>query len=224
MNIVQIGCNNGDDHVFKYVQDKEINKILLIDPHEESLNKCKEKYSYLGDKAEFKCCAVVPMLGCNKVQLTISNENTEFCSLNSEHVAKHMHNDNNLIRDVDAIEINELLDHFIDSLPENSKVIDHLFIDAEGLDAQLLFALQLVGSPKEIKSERVKNIGRITFEHLHTDGVVTSGEKLRTILLHLENQGYSPTGEQIADEYSMTLGMSIAYYKQSIDVRVRRAS
>ena len=221
MNIVQIGCNNGDDHVFKYVQDKEINKILFIEPHEESLEKCKEKYSYLGDKAEFKCCAVVPILGCKKVQLTISNENTEFCSLNESHVVQHMHNDDNTTREVEAVEINELLDDFINSLPEGLNAIDHLFVDAEGLDAQLLFALNITGSPKEIQGKRQKNIGRITFEYIHSDGITTPGERLRTILLHLENQGFSPTGEKIADEYSMTVGLSKAYYRQTIDIRVR---
>jgi hypothetical protein len=47
MNIIQIGCNDGNDHVYSYIKDniENINNIYLIDVSNKALEKAKLRYA-----------------------------------------------------------------------------------------------------------------------------------------------------------------------------------
>jgi len=186
MNIVQIGCNNGKDHVLEYVKTRtDISLLLLIDASIESIKKCKETYS------NFKNCtflhsAIVPdNSGFVNIYFPTNDEQSGHSSLSFDHVTRHNHKSVSTLR-VPSININELLERY--------KPIDRLYIDTEGLDAILV---------NSIDFSKYK-IPYIYFEFVHSDGAFNVGlnfEKAKAILL---NNGYKLKIININIEASLT--------------------
>ena len=61
MTIVQIGCNDGKDHILDFcLKNKEsIDEIHLVEPNPEALEDCKQTYSDF-KQAKFYNLAIVP--------------------------------------------------------------------------------------------------------------------------------------------------------------------
>ena len=175
MNILQIGCNHGQDHVLEYIQSQtDINQIILIDASLASLERCKETYQNIPN-CKFLHNAVVTD-DSQFVNLFVpTNDHTSgHSSLSFDHVLKHNHENISAIK-VPAININVLLEIY--------KPVDRLYIDTEGLDAQLVSAINF---------SKYK-IPYIFFEFVHSDGAFSVGQNFERAKNLLLNNGYQLT-------------------------------
>lgn len=181
MKILQIGCNDGNDHVYKYVvsnKDK-IEKLILLDANPKSINLCKNRYR------EYNFCEFISKAIIDEYHTSISiflpsnEDSSEHCSVYREHLLKHEHKNENIIEViVESQNINSFL--------EEHKLynLDRLYIDTEGLDVKILNAIHM---------DRF-NINNICFEYVHSDGAHShGGENLNRCLKKLQNYGYSIT-------------------------------
>lgn len=178
MIIVQIGCNDGKDHVLDICLKNKggIEEINLVEPNPEALEDCKQTYSDF-QQAKFHNLAIVP----NDVE-SINLHIPQAKSLNghastiTNHLAAHGHTGFKTIN-VSALTLAHLFD-----LNKITKC-DRLYIDTEGLDCDIILGLDF---------QKYK-IGRIEFEILHTDGVFTKGQKHSSCVEKLTALGYRPT-------------------------------
>jgi len=189
MTIVQIGCNNGRDHVLDFcLKNKEaIKEIHLIEPNLEALEDCKQTYSDFY-QAKFHNLAIV----ANNVQsinihIPKSKSFNEHASTFINHLIEHGHADFNTI----SVRALSLADFF-----DSNKITkcDRLYIDTEGLDCDIILGIDI----KKYK------MNRIEFEVLHTDGVFTRGQKYYSCVEKLTAFGYRPTdASQYSEAYQL---------------------
>lgn len=181
MNIIQIGCNNGSDDVFSFItknKDK-IKKALLVDANPIALKEAQNKYEEFSF-CEFKNLAILP-LSIKPSVITLyapsNNDISGFSSVSKQHVVAHAHSEDLIQFNVEAISLHELLKDFFLSVKGK---IDHLFIDTEGLDALNLFSVNFDQFPIE----------NITFEYIHTDGIVKFDKRLKALIYYLQSFGF----------------------------------
>jgi len=178
MTIVQIGCNDGKDHILDFCQkNKEIiEEIHLIEPNLEALEDCKQTYSDF-KQAIFHGLAIVPN-NSDSVDFHIPHAKSKnaHASTLANHLTSHGHIDFNTIN-VPAI---SLAGFFY-----SNKITkcDRLYIDAEGLDCDIILGLNI----------QKYRIARIEFEVLHADGVNAKAEKYSSCIERLKAFGYEPT-------------------------------
>jgi len=178
MIIVQIGCNDGKDHVLDFcLKNREgIEEIHLVEANPEALEDCKQTYSDF-KQAKFHNLAIVP----NDVE-SINLHIPQAKSLNGHastipnHLSAHGHTGFNTINVLAST-----LAGFFDS--NKITKCDRLYIDTEGLDCNIILGLDI----------RKYKIGRIEFEVLHTDGVFARGQKYSSCVEKLTALGYRPT-------------------------------
>lgn len=172
MNILQIGCNNGKDHVLEYIRSQNnIESIILVDASQTAINKCKETYKDISN-CTFIHSAIVPdNVESIDLHYPINQEDSEHCSVNFDHLIRHNHSNIKTVT-VPAININTLL--------ETYKPIDRLYVDTEGLDSLLINAINF----------DVHKISYIYFEHLHSDGAFSVSKNYNRALNHLRTHLY----------------------------------
>ena len=175
MIIVNIGANNGldacRDFVFKNVP--RITMTYLIEPSPEALNECKKNYTGI-TRTEFHNTAIA----------LDDSRPTFLYRPRGEPSSGHSSTDKGLVSfhghsDIEKIEVNSTsLENFF----KKNKIArcDRLYIDAEGLDCEILLHL-------DIKKYKIQ---RIEFEKLHTDGPMTWGENYRLLIKRLHRLGY----------------------------------
>ena len=178
MTIVQIGCNDGKDHVLDFcIKNREsIEEIHLIEPNPEALEDCKQTYSDF-KQAKFYNLAIVSN-DFESINLYVPQGKSwnGHASTFSSHLTAHGH------QDFDTINVSATsLAGFFDS--NKITKCDRLYIDSEGLDSYILLGL-------DIQKYR---IARIEFEVLHTDGVNTKAEKYSLCVEKLTALGFQPT-------------------------------
>lgn len=184
MTIVQIGCNDGKDHVLDFcLKNREsIEEIHLIEPNPEALEDCKQTYSNF-NQAKFHNLAIVTN---NLESISLYVPQGKSCnghaSTFTNHLTAHGHADFNTIN-VSATSLAEFFDSY------KITKCDRLYIDAEGLDSNIILSL-------DVQKYR---IARIEFEVLHTDGVNTKAQKYSSCIDKLTALGYEPTS---ASEYN----------------------
>jgi len=178
MTIVQIGCNNGSDHVLDFcLKNKEsIKEIHLIEANLEALDDCKKTYSDF-HQAKFHNLAIVQN-DIQSINLHIPKSKlfNEHASSFASHLIAHGHSDFNTVT-VLALSLADFFDL--------NKIMgcDRLYIDAEGLDCDILLGL-------DIKKYKIQ---RIEFEVLHADGVFTKAQKYFSCIEKFKNLGYRST-------------------------------
>lgn len=170
-NIIQIGCNTGDDHVFNFVKTntEHISEIILIDANNNCYEKIKELYSNISVKYEFLNFAIVVEDNLNEINLYKGAY--EWCahaSLKKQHLIEHKHPLDKIFElKVPAKNINSFFEE------RGFSTVDYLFIDVEGMD------LDIVNS---IDFNKFK-INYLQFEYSHSDGTHSNGgEKLTNFL------------------------------------------
>lgn len=178
MKIIQVGCGDGNDHVFKWCQKyrDQLEQLILIDAHPQSLAKCKKLYDEENIRAEFYNYAVVPIDGVHEIEFfTPSNPDYAlFTSTNKQHIIAHMPKTEVLTFTAPATSLNNILQQY------NGKDLDWLFIDCEGMDALNLLSV-------DFSQFKIKNI---VFEDLHTDGVMKTANRFDALELYLKSFGY----------------------------------
>ena len=178
MTIVQIGCNDGKDHVLDFCQKNSegIEQIHLIEPNPEALEDCKRTYLDL-KQAKFHNLAIVANnLESISLYVPQGKPYNGHASIFANHLIAHGHQDFNTIN-VPA----KSLAGFFDS--NKITKCDRLYMDAEGLDSDVILGLDI----------QKYQIGRIEFEVLHTDGVHRKAEKYISCLDKLNKFGYAKT-------------------------------
>ena len=177
MNIIQIGCNDGNDPVFSFISErkKDIKKCVLIDANPTALEAAKERYKPLSDLCEFRNLAVLP-IDTNNYEIEmfcpVKDPVSGFTSVSREHVVAHAHSRDLLSIKSPTISLSSLLSEH----PETN----HLFIDTEGLDALNLLSVNF----------SITRIRHLVFEYIHTDGIVKQGPRLKSLLLYLSEFGF----------------------------------
>lgn len=173
MNILQIGCNDGNDHVLQYAKAQaDINKIILIDASFEALEKCKKTYRNIPNCQFLHSAVVTDDSEFVNFFVPTKASDSQHCSLNFDHLLKHHHKDVSTIK-VPAININALL--------ETYKPIDRLYIDTEGLDCQLVSSIDF----------SKHKIPYIFFEFIHSDGAFNVGANFERVRNMLVNNKYN---------------------------------
>jgi FkbM family methyltransferase len=176
MNILQIGCNHGKDHVLDFYREHydDINKIVLVDASKDALAECSETYNN-DSKCEFLNYAVVTTAETQvKFYQPLGDTKSGHASIFQQHTISHLHPQ---ISEeiVPAININILLELY--------NPIDRLYIDTEGLDAQII---------KAINFSKYK-IPYIFFEFVHSDGAFTVGQNCQQAINILQTNRYKLT-------------------------------
>lgn len=178
MNILQIGCNNGNDHVFSFVSSHKefINKLVLVDACEIALDKAKKLYSSLNLNIEFINKAVTTN---NEDTVTFYIPETEPDSAHSSTVrsvvnGSRLGKERLIEKKVQACNIVDLLELF------DSKLIDRMYSDTEGLDCLIVNSIDL---------QKYK-IPYIQFEFSHSDGHFQNGVNLTNCTNHLSKNDY----------------------------------
>lgn len=177
MNIIQIGCHVGDDHVYDFILNNYCNNIILIDANPYALEVCKRKYADIQTNIIYLNYAIVPQLDTSnhiKFYIPLDDKVSAHCSTSLDFIKKHNHTDWESI-ETPCITINQLI-------LENLKlqVIDRLYIDAEGLDAKIISSLDL---------DKI-NIKYILFEHIHSDGAFIHGSELNKAIDKLKKYNF----------------------------------
>ena len=161
MNIIQIGANKGYDDVTELIKDKEISKLVLVEPFEEhnkSLNECYSNVKnfiiqniIVQDDPSLHECSIF-----YHTHDASHNNAFELASLNKNHSLKirgQYTEDGIVSRTLRCMTINQLFDQ------HNLTEIDLLFIDTEGYDCNII---------KSIDFSKYK-IKELYFENLHCD-------------------------------------------------------
>lgn len=175
MNIIQIGVNDGNDHVLQYVKDNinNIDCLFLVDANPKCLDVAKKQYEFIKN-VNFINLAICLEDDKKEFFIPFGNDIHAHASLNIEHIHKHGHTNFDTII-VECKNIN----NFIKSL---NKDIDRLYIDTEGLDIPIINTLDF----------NIFKIPYIEFEYIHSDGPLScGGEKLNKLKEKLFDYGYS---------------------------------
>jgi FkbM family methyltransferase len=150
LNIIQIGSHKGYDDLTEIVKKhkpEEIENLILVEPQQqfnESLNDC-----YLEYKPKIENIVITPNENETTTNFYHSN-NTEVSSIIPNHLVKH-HQFSYQETQYSCMTINNLIKKY------NLSKIDILFIDAEGIDDQII---------RSIDFEK-NEILEIYYENLH---------------------------------------------------------
>ena len=176
MILVQIGTNNGNDHVLQLCKQVRFDKILLVEPMSIHNSSIYRNYSGVSNYT-LDNIAIVPTprpfvdiyYTENDGPSNHPNKSYEVASIKPEHLIKHNYTYTSLrtIR-VPALTINEYL--------ANSNIVklDYLFLDIEGIDFEVL---------ESIDFGRF-DIKHLQIEHLHLDK--------QRLLQFMSSMGYTP--------------------------------
>jgi len=189
MNIIQIGCHDGNDKVSNFLNanKKHFSKILLVDASSSALVLAEEFYKDFNG-IEFRNVAVIDS---NETEIDLfypvdnANVSYSYLSVLESHVKTHKKFEDDIdnsdpkeinTQKVVATRINNLLEHF------DGEYIDRLYIDVEGLDCQII---------NDIDLDKY-DIGYIRFEYIHSEGTFkTNGPILEKTTKRLASFGYS---------------------------------
>lgn len=162
MIIVQIGTNDGNDHVRQLCKSINADRILLVEPFNIHNSAIIKNYEGIKNYTIFNC-AIVPKDDIKKVDMYYCiedgptghpNKKFEVTSMIPQHLIKHGYKTQSLKKfEVHAISINNFLKQ------NNCSVIDYLFLDIEGIDKEVLESI-------DFNSFDIK---RIQIERLHLD-------------------------------------------------------
>jgi FkbM family methyltransferase len=174
MRIVQIGCNNGDDEIYKIINTQHVDFALLVDANPfviEDLAKVRYK-SFNNVKIE---CHLISNDVTEKffyIPHFEGHKYSQHSSLSKEHIINHGHKlEDSKSFLMKPISIEKLFES------NNLDIIDYLYIDCEGEDFNII---------NSVDFEKF-NIKKITFEHAH---IPNRDENYPFILNKLKNYGY----------------------------------
>jgi FkbM family methyltransferase len=178
MIIVNIGANDGMDDCrdFVFTNRDKISRVLLVEPSEEALAKCRENYSDIPN-AEFYNLAIVPADSNFAILYSPKDEpESHHSSLIPDHTLFHGYRKiEGIIRK--AMGIGDFL------IKNNVDICDRLYIDTEGMDFYILSAIDF----------SKHKIGFIRYESYHFDGITNKGQNHKAFVQRLAGLGYSIT-------------------------------
>lgn len=170
MKIVQIGACQGNDHVTNLVKNSNIEFLLLVEANPfniENLKKCYIDYPHIIENI-----AVTSNIVTDSISFYYSvtdGPRYEVSSIKKSHTSNYC--EEKALREIKipAISLNLLLDKY------NIKYLDYLFLDIEGIDAEVALSLDL----------KKYNIKHIQIEFLHL------GDQHQNVINYFKNFGYN---------------------------------
>lgn len=200
MIIVNIGANNGIDNCQRFVfsHKKKVKRVHLIEPSYEALQECKKNYNGFS-RAFFHNLAIIPS---GKKIISIYRPKNDPLSGHSSsslaHVKAHGHSNIENI-EVDAMSLKAFF------LANDIFYCDRLYLDAEGLDCEILLNFDYSKIP----------IQWIEFECIHTDGPLQKGEKYSLLVKKLKSAGYllKKSSEYNVTAYKISAFFSLFWLK-----------
>ena len=175
MNIIQIGCNDCEDHVFDFISKHrdEVNSFMVVDALHGCVETAKRKYSFLGPRLIPVNCAVGPLVGLTEFYFPLGEDMSAHASMSADHLRNHQHPTLQSIV-VPCLSLNVLVAAF-------SRPVDRLYIDLEGADVDVLLGFDLGQfQPKFLE-----------YEYLHADGTFQQGDKQQQLMKLLQTHQYS---------------------------------
>lgn len=174
MKIVQIGCNNGDDEIYKLINSQRVDFALLVDANPfviEELAKIRYK-SFNNVKIE--CHLISNVVEEKKFFIPHfdGHKYSQHSSLCIDHIKKHGHKLEEMREfSMTSTTLNDLF------IKNNLYEIDYLYIDCEGEDFNIINNIDFLKF----------NIKKITFEHDH---IPDKNVNYPYILTKLSSYGY----------------------------------
>lgn len=182
MDIVQVGCNDCQDHVKEFVDTnhQDIKQLILIDPGDKlcECNSVYDKYDFTLKKYN-KAVTADETVDTITVYDSKARENGGFLmSVNKQHLIDHQHPEDTVFSlDVPAVHLHQIFEE------NNLTKIDRLYVDAEGYDADIIQSLDF----------DKYQIDFIRFELLHIGGTFSNGKskKAQDFIRYLYTKGYT---------------------------------
>jgi FkbM family methyltransferase len=179
MKIIQIGANNGKDHVFDLINDNKdsLELAILVEPIPFIIDELKNQYKDINNIV-IENIAITQDEDLNSMDLYyLKDSNYEVSSFSKHHVINHKpkgstYELNSL--SVPCMTINKLMEK------HNIQTLDYLFIDTEGLDVHIIASF-------DFNKYKVKDI---IFESVHTDGVFSRNKNFQQLSEYLDQLGY----------------------------------
>lgn len=169
MKIVQVGACRGDDHVKKLVKDAKIDFLLLVEANPLNIDALKQCYK------DYPCVienvVITADLTTNSIPFYYSvsdGPGYEVSTIKKAHIRQYYREEELRIIDLPALSLEALLDKY------EVKDLDYLFLDIEGIDADVALSLDL----------NKYNIRNLQIEFLHL------GDKMQSVIDHINGFGY----------------------------------
>ena len=191
MFVVQIGTNNGSDHVLKLCKQYKdiITGIVLVEPfaiHNESIQKNYQDLPHV----QLYNVAIVADENVTKVRMyyamadgpteQVPQRSFEVTSICYDHLIKHDYKPSEILTfDIQAMHMNELL------ALTGRTVFDYVFMDIEGIDRQVLESIDF----------ETYDIRNLQIEKLHLD--------LQWLIQFMTARGYEATASLDAYNYDI---------------------
>ena len=177
MNVIQLGSNNGDDHVLSLVKEKEseIQELILVDALPECVELTRRQYSFFKGNLSVINVAIGTENGLLDIFYPKGQNHSTHASSSLNHLVACRY------REIEKIKIPCLnINSFLGAL--NFKKIDYLFIDTEGMDVPILLEMDFNKySPTNLK-----------FEDGHSEGPNKArGKSYLELVTKLEKFNYS---------------------------------
>lgn len=191
-NVLKIGANNGqcpNDNLFGKIDGKL--RCIFVEPVPRLYDQMVKYFDTAYPYNNFVYINKAVSSSVDKIKIYYPSRTNDFKQLpwwidqlsgsNPQHFSDHGYT-------VD-LDMSYIPTTTVNNICEELKVntLDYLTVDTEGHDYDILMAVDF----NKIKPTF------ISFEHLHMDGYKTQGEKYKTLLEYLENNGYSITSKDI---------------------------
>lgn len=174
MTIVNIGANNGIDQCRDFVLENpdKVQAVHLIEPA--GLDECRKNYASVPQAHFHKLAIVADDSKTATIYKPRGQDLSAHASVSAAHVYQHGH------PEVDSFEVEAMtLGAFLDSLDITK--CDRLYIDAEGLDCQIILGLDIEKYAFDY----------IEFEVLHADAPMVKAERYNACVAKLRGLGYN---------------------------------
>ena len=183
MNVIQLGCNNCEDHVLELVKVKshEIQNLILVDALPTCVEIAKRQYSFLLEKLIVINAAIGTENGLIDIFYPNVDDKSIHASFDPNHLFAHGHEKLTKIK-VPSLNIN----NFFKSL--NLEKIDYLFVDMEGMDVITLLEMDFEKYDPTF----------LRYEHKHSEGPnKTGGQNHLKLLEKLRKFNYSLSSDDV---------------------------
>lgn len=175
MNLIQIGVNVGNDEVTEFIRANPIKHAIFVDLHSAAISRAIKNYEFLNKKESILSYKFVTAFISDEYaspqKVYYGDDTCKVASFSKQHTSQHNQREP-LVKYVPVLNINDLL--------AMMNPIDYLFMDIEGFDCKII---------KAIDFQRFK-MGKIIFEHFHTDGVSVRGDEYNNLRPFLSSRGY----------------------------------
>jgi FkbM family methyltransferase len=178
MNIIQIGANDGEDHVYDFINknSSKINKLILVEPMPQLIPVLKSRYSKLLNSVEYENTAISGNESDSPLKFYYEiNSNLEASTFNKNHLLSLGCMEDKIASiDVPVLTFDQLMKK------HNLVELDALYIDTEGHDYHIIKSI-------DFKKYKIK---LIVFESMHTDGTNFASKNMNDLIKYFEENNY----------------------------------